>query len=421
MKVLVVGHGGREHALAWKISQSPEVSKIYIAPGNPGTALLGENIAIGIHEIERLADFAKTYDIGLTVVGPEAPLVAGIVDFFNQCKLPVFGPSSKGAMLEGSKSVAKALMKKYAIPTAAYQEFSDLTSALGYINKMGAPIVIKADGLAAGKGVTVAVTLQEAEVALRDCFEKRLFGDAGSHVVIEEFLQGEEASILAFVDKNIIIPMVSAQDHKRVGEGDTGPNTGGMGAYSPAPIITPEIMEQVQSQIFNRMLLAFQKENIDYRGVLYAGLMMTATGPKVIEFNARFGDPETQVILPRLKTDLVEIMFACIEDRLDSIVIEWDDAAAACVVLCSKGYPGDYLKNSPIRFSSSTQAGLVFHAGTAIKNADLVTAGGRVLNVVGQGDSIVNAVKKAYELIPSIEFPGMSYRRDIGYRAFTFS
>lgn len=418
LKVLVVGGGGREHTLVWKLTQSPRVEKIYCAPGNAGIAEVAETLPLGSEDLSGLLEFAWREKIDLTVVGPEAPLVAGIVDLFQAHGLRVFGPSQAAAMLEGSKALAKEIMHKYNIPTAAYRTFTDAEEARAYIRQRGVPCVVKADGLAAGKGVTVALDEETAMEAVRQVMEERVFGDAGRAVVIEEYLEGEEVSVLAFTDGVTVVPMVPSQDHKRVFDGDQGPNTGGMGAYSPPPVYTPEVHEQVVSQILEPVVEALRQEGREYVGVLYAGLMITSTGPKVLEFNVRFGDPETQVVLPRLKTDLVDIIEAVLERRLASQPIEWRSEAAVCVVMAAEGYPGTYPKGMPISgLESLPPEVMVFHAGTARRDGQLVTAGGRVLGVTALGEDIKAAIAKAYAAVERIHFPHCHYRCDIGYRA----
>lgn len=421
MKVLVIGQGGREHALVWKLKQSPRVNKVYCAPGNGGTASIAENVPIKETEIEELIRFAKEAGIGFTFVGPENPLLAGIVDAFEAAGLKIYGPRKNAALIEGSKSFAKELMKKYRIPTAKYEVFTDEAEALAYLDKQTAPIVVKADGLAAGKGVTVAQTMEEAKQAVREMMSGGRFGAAGNKVVIEEFLSGEELTLMAFVDGEVVLPMVPAQDHKAVFDGDQGPNTGGMGAYSPVPQMTEEQIQQAVDTILKPTAKALVSEGRPFSGILYAGLMMTAQGPKVIEFNARFGDPETQVVLPRLKTDLVEIMEATHNHSLDQVKLEWHDEAAVTVILASEGYPGDYEKGKVItgteQFTSSFDI-ILFHAGTALENGELKTSGGRVLAVTALSGALKEAQEKAYQAVKSIHFEGMHYRKDIAAKAF---
>jgi len=420
MKILVVGKGGREHALVWKIAQSPLVDKIYCAPGNPGTGLLAENVNLEPMDFAALASFARENRVDLTVVGPEDPLVGGLADYFTKEGLLVFGPGARGAALEGSKSFAKELLLKHGIPTARARTFSDFTAARAYILDHPEPLVVKADGLAAGKGVVVAATREEAQNAAYGMLVNGDFGEAGRQVVIEEFLEGEEISILAFVDGQTILPMVSAQDHKRVGEGDTGPNTGGMGAYSPAPAYTPGIARSVEEEILRPTLDALKEEGIDYRGILYAGLILTSTGPQVLEFNCRFGDPETQAVLPRLKSDLVEAMLKVVQGRLNEMELEWYPEPAACVVLASGGYPGAYETGKVIKgLDTLGPEVLVFHAGTRLDAGQVFTAGGRVLGVTARGQSLADALQRVYHAVEQISFEGAYYRRDIAHRALS--
>lgn len=419
--MLVVGQGGREHALVWKLSQSPRVSRLYCAPGNAGIAELATCVPIGDTDIEGLVRFAKEEGIDLTVVGPEAPLVAGVVDRFEEEGLRIFGPRREAAMLEGSKSFAKAVMEKYGIPTARYQAFEDYEAALRYLREHGAPVVLKADGLAAGKGVTVAMTLEEAKAALERMMREKVFGEAGSRVVIEEFLQGQELSLMAFVDGETVLPMVPVQDHKPVFDGDRGPNTGGMGTYSPTPQLPQSVIEESIRRILQPVAKAMVAEGKPYRGVLYGGLMVTAEGPKVIEFNARFGDPETQVVLPRLETDLLEVLEAVVDGRLDEVNLTWRKEAAVCVILASEGYPGTYSKGRVIQglFSPEEQQQrevYLFHSGTNRESGQWLTNGGRVLGVTALGQDLAAAREKAYQAIGGIRFEGMHYRRDIGLR-----
>ncbi len=424
MKVLVIGSGGREHALAWKAAQSPEVKKVFVAPGNAGTARETglENVTIGVEDIEALRSFAQNNAIDLTIVGPEAPLVIGLVDAFEKASLRCFGPSKAAAQLEGSKAFTKDFLARHDIPTADYANFTDVDEALAYLREKGAPIVIKADGLAAGKGVIVAMTIDEAEAAVRDMLAGNAFGEAGSRVVIEEFLEGEEASFIVMVDGEHILPMATSQDHKRVGEGDTGPNTGGMGAYSPAPVVTPEVHARIMREVIEPTVRGMAAEGNPYTGFLYAGLMITADGaPKVIEFNCRFGDPETQPIMMRLKSDLVALCNAALDRKLDTVSADWDERAAMGVVLAAGGYPGDYAKGDVIEGldGADTNDAKVFHAGTADKDGNVVTAGGRVLCATALGSSVSEAQQKAYALADKISWNGMFMRRDIGYRAIT--
>ncbi|MBQ3971426.1 MAG: phosphoribosylamine--glycine ligase, partial [Selenomonadaceae bacterium] len=415
MKLLVIGSGGREHTLAWKLAQSPKCEKLYAVPGNPGMEDIAECISgISIEDNDAVVKLAKEKAIDLVVVGPEVPLTNGIVDALNGAGIKAFGPSKLAAELEGSKAFSKGLMKKYGIPTAKYEVFTDAAAAREYVKKEGAPIVVKADGLAAGKGVIVAMTLEEALHAVDDIMEDKAFGQAGSRVVIEEFMEGEEASLLAFTDGETIVPMISSQDHKRVYDGDKGPNTGGMGTYAPAPVMTPDMVQAATERILKPAISAMKAEGRPYKGCLYAGLMITKEGPKVVEFNARFGDPETQVVLPLLESDLVEIMLACAEGSLGSLDIQWSKGAAVCVVMASGGYPGSYAKGKEITgLDEAKKAGnLVFHAGTARKDGKIVTNGGRVLGVVAKADNIQDAVKHAYEGVERITFEDAFYRKD---------
>ena len=416
MNILVIGSGGREHALYWKLMESPQTDHIYAIPGNPG---MGEMIDISVMDNDAILRFAKEKEIGLVVVGPEVPLMNGLVDDLEKAGIRAFGPRANAAEIEGSKSFAKDLMKKYGIPTARYEVFTEAEPARAYIRREGAPIVVKADGLAAGKGVIVAMTEQEALDAVDAIMEENSFGDAGARVVIEEFMQGEEASLLAFTDGKVIRPMISAQDHKRAFDGDKGPNTGGMGTYAPAPVMTPAMTERAVEEILKPTIAAMAKEGRPYTGCLYLGLMITSEGPKVVEFNARFGDPETQVVLPLLDGDLVEIMCACADGTLADVPIHWKDGAAVCVVLAAGGYPASYEKGHEITGIADAEAmgALVFHAGTAKKDDALVTNGGRVLGVVGMGDDIASAVKAAYNAVDRISFQDAYHRKDIAHRA----
>jgi phosphoribosylamine--glycine ligase len=416
VNILVIGSGGREHALFWKLSESPQTERIYAIPGNPG---MGEMTDIAVTDNAAILQFAKEKDIGLVVVGPEVPLMNGLVDDLEAAGIPAFGPRANAAEIEGSKSFAKDLMKKYGIPTARYEVFAEAEAAHAYIRSEGTPIVVKADGLAAGKGVVVAMTEQEALDAVDAIMENNSFGDAGERVVIEEFMEGEEASLLAFTDGTVIRPMISAQDHKRAFDGDKGPNTGGMGTYAPAPVMTPELTERAVEEILKPTISAMEKEGRAYRGCLYLGLMITADGPKVVEFNARFGDPETQVVLPLLDGDLVQIMHACADGTLADVPIRWKDGAAVCVVLSAGGYPASYEKGNEIYGIGNAEklGALVFHAGTAKKNGKIVTNGGRVLGVVGMGKDIASAVQSAYDAVDQISFKGEYHRKDIAHRA----
>ncbi|TAK91708.1 MAG: phosphoribosylamine--glycine ligase [Burkholderiaceae bacterium] len=423
MKILVVGSGGREHALSWKLSHSQKIQVVYVAPGNGGT--VGDTPStrhlenLPITDIAALADFAEKEQIHLTVVGPEAPLAAGIVDLFRARGLKIFGPTKAAAQLESSKDFAKAFMKRHNIPTAEYQTFSDAAAAHDYINSKGAPIVIKADGLAAGKGVVVAMTLDEAHAAVDMMLLDNKMGDAGARVVIEEFLAGEEASFIVLCDGTHVLPLATSQDHKRLLDGDEGPNTGGMGAYSPAPVVTPTLHARVMREIILPTVNGMAKDGIPYTGFLYAGLMIDEHGtPKTLEFNCRMGDPETQPIMARLKTDLVQVMEHAVNGTLDKLELDWDRRTALGVVIAAHNYPETPRKDDVITgIPTETDDCVVFHAGTQIKDGQLVTNGGRVLCVVGLGDMVRKAQQRAYEGVESIRFDGMQYRKDIGYRA----
>lgn len=419
MKVLVIGGGGREHALAWQAAQSASVDKVYCVPGNPGIAQIAECVPMDICDNDALTAFALENKIDLTIVGPEVPLANGVVDAFRAKGLAIFGPTQAAAQIEGSKSFAKDLMKKYGIPTAAFEVFTEAEAAKAYIVEQGAPIVIKADGLAAGKGVVVAMTLDEALEAVDMMMCDHAFGTAGCQVVVEEFLTGEEASILTFCDGSTIVPMISSQDHKRAYDNDEGPNTGGMGTYAPAPVVTEDILARVQKEILEPTVAAMKAEGIPYTGCLYAGLMITENGPKVIEFNARFGDPETQVVLPLLDSDMAEIMMACVNGTLADLDIKWKDEAAVCVVMAAGGYPQGYRKGDVISGldEAAQQGAIVFHAGTASKDGSIVTNGGRVLGVTAVGSDIQKAVDNAYQAVKTIHFDDVHYRNDIAYRA----
>lgn len=417
--ILLLGSGGREHALAKKLAESPRCGTLYIAPGNGGTLQEGVNVALAEDDPEAVAAFAREEGIGLVVIGPEAPLVAGVADAVRAAGIACFGPGAEGAQMEGSKRFSKELMERAGIPTAAYGSFTDEEAALAYVREQGAPLVVKADGLAAGKGVVVATEQEQAEEAVRECFAGA-FGDAGSTVVIEECLTGPECSLLAFTDGKTVRPMATAQDHKRALEGDRGPNTGGMGVYSPVPIVTDEELA-VMKQVMVDTVAELAAEGIDYRGCLYGGFMLTPEGPKVLEFNARFGDPETQVILPRLKNDLVDVMLACAEQRLDEVELSWRDEWAVAVVLTSAGYPGSYEKGKVITGVEDADAldGVtVYHAGTAVTDTgELVTSGGRVLAVTALGDTFEEARDLAYAACEKIDFEGKTLRHDIGLKA----
>ncbi|WP_105188424.1 phosphoribosylamine--glycine ligase [Pseudoalteromonas sp. T1lg48] len=422
MNVLVIGSGGREHALAFKAAQSSKVEKVFVAPGNAGTALEPklENVAIGVEDIDALIKFAKENKVELTIVGPEAPLVIGVVDAFREQGLAIFGPTQGAAQLEGSKSFTKDFLARHNIPTAFYKTFEQIEPALEYIKEQGAPIVVKADGLAAGKGVIVAMTEAEAEEAVRDMLAGNAFGEAGSRVVIEEFLEGEEASFIVMVDGKNVLPFATSQDHKRAYNGDQGPNTGGMGAYSPAPVVTAEIHERIMNEVINPTVAGMAAEGHPYTGFLYAGLMIAADGtPKVIEYNCRFGDPETQPIMLRLQSDLVELIEAANREELDKTDIQFDPRAAVGVVLAAKGYPGSYPKGDAISglLVEYPEGEKVFHAGTKQEGDKVVTAGGRVLCATALGETVTAAQQRAYELVKAIDWDGVEYRTDIAYRA----
>ncbi|KAB2953253.1 phosphoribosylamine--glycine ligase [Heliorestis acidaminivorans] len=426
LKVLVVGGGGREHALVWKIKQSPRVDEIYCAPGNAGIAQMAQCLDIPADDVTALLTFAWENKIDLTVVGPEAPLAKAIVDTFTNHGLMIFGPTKAAAEIEGSKAFSKDLMQKYNIPTAAYGVFTEVEPALTFIDDLASrqptqstcPCVVKADGLAAGKGVIVASSIEEAKDAVRSMLEGNRFGDAGSRVVIEEFMEGEEVSILAFTDGDVIVPMVSAQDHKRIFDNDEGPNTGGMGAYSPAPVYTADLAPIVLEKILKPTIEAMKAEGRPYSGVLYAGLMITSEGPKVLEYNARFGDPETQPVLMRLETDLVDIIEAILTKKLDQIEIKWSEEATVCVVLSAKGYPDSYEKGQVIQgLDDVLEKVEIFHAGTNLTNGDVVTSGGRVLGITAKGKDIREAIELVYRQAEKTTFAGAHYRKDIGRRA----
>jgi len=423
MKVLVVGGGGREHTLAWKIAHSPKVRKVYCAPGNAGAAEVAECVDIPAEQVQALLRFAEREQIDLTVVGPEAPLVAGIVDRFEAHGLPIFGPTQRAAELEGSKVLAKHIMRKHGIPTGHYDVFETVDAAQEHVRKASLPLVVKADGLAAGKGVTVCHKREEALAAIDRAMKQRVFGAAGDRLVVEECLFGEEASILALTDGRTIVPLPSSQDHKPIFDGDRGPNTGGMGAYSPAPVVTEAQYERIEREIVIPIVHAMNREERPYRGVVYAGLMMTDDGPRVLEFNVRFGDPETQPILFRLQGDLVPALRAIAEGNLQDAKLEWDPRPAVCVVLASGGYPGSYEKGKVIAGLDEVAAmpdTMVFHAGTAHKDGQVVTAGGRVLGVTAKGDDIRGAMRRAYDAVERIHFDGVHYRKDIGAKALRY-
>jgi phosphoribosylamine--glycine ligase len=420
MKILVVGGGGREHALVWKIAQSSKVSKVYCAPGNAGISEQATIIPIHAKDLNGLLEFALKEKIDLTVVGPEDPLTRGIVDLFESKGLLIFGARKKAAEIEGSKAFAKEMMKKYHIPTAFYEIFDNRNEAVKYIRNQGAPIVVKADGLAAGKGVIVCKTVEEAIRSVDQIMVEKVFGNAGNRVVVEEYLAGEEASYIAFTDGKTILPMASSQDHKPILDGDQGPNTGGMGAYSPAPVVTEEVHEKIMEKILRPIIYGMGEEGRPYQGVLYAGLMIHEGHPKVLEFNARFGDPETQPVLMRMKGDMVPILEACMQGTLSRHKIEWDNRASVCVVMASKGYPGSYEKGKVIeglKEVSRMDGVSVFHAGTSLKEGQIVTSGGRVLGVTALGEDIPRAIERTYQAVKKISWEGVYYRTDIGYKA----
>ena len=420
MKVLVIGGGGREHALAWKLAQSPRVTEVFVAPGNAGTALENNvtNIDLSVSDLDGLVRFAESNAIDYTVVGPEAPLVGGLVDRFEAKGLRCFGPNADCARLEGSKAFTKEFLNRHNIPTAAYGTFTDVDQALAYLDDVGAPIVIKADGLAAGKGVILAETLDEAKSAVKDMLQGNQFGDAGRRVVIEEFLTGEEASFIVMVDGTDVLPLASSQDHKAAYEGDTGPNTGGMGAYSPAPVVDQNCHNRIMSQVIKPTIHGLAADGLKYRGFLYAGIMVTVDGtPKVLEYNCRFGDPETQPILFRLKSDLLDLIEAACHGSLEDQIAIWDSRAALGVVMAAPGYPGDYPKGATISLGQDIEDTKVFHAGTGMNRNRPVTSGGRVLCVTALGSGVTEAQTKAYERLKTVQFEGAEYRTDIGYRA----
>jgi len=422
MQVLIIGGGGREHALAWKVAQSPRVTRIFVAPGNAGTARESkcQNVAVQAEDVEGLLTFARENLIDLTIVGPEAPLVLGVVDRFQANGLRIFGPSQLGAQLEGSKAFAKDFLARHKIPTAAYGNFTDITAAESFIRDHGAPIVVKADGLAAGKGVIIAQSVDEACAAVRDMLAGNAFGEAGHRVVVEEFLEGEEASFIVMADGEHVLPLATSQDHKRVGDGDTGPNTGGMGAYSPAPVVTPELHERVMREVIRPTIRGMKAEGVPYTGFLYAGLMIDQNGvPKVLEFNCRFGDPETQPVMLRLRSDLVALVEAALDGELDAVEAEWDSRASLGVVMAAGGYPGTYPNGDVIDGlpMTSDPDRKVFHAGTTLKDGQVVTSGGRVLCVTALGHTVSEAQQRAYEVVRQIHWAGALFRTDIGYRA----
>lgn len=418
MKVLVVGSGGREHALCWKIAQRPD-TEIYVAPGNIGMVDVATLVNIKVDDIAGLVDFAKAEGIDLTVVGPELPLTLGIVDAFQEAGLACFGPNKAAAKLEGSKAFSKELMKKYGIPTAAFDTFNDVDKAKAFVDEIGVPCVVKADGLAAGKGVIICMTREEADKAIEDMLTDHAFGDASATIVIEEYMVGPEVSVLAFADGKTVLPMVSAQDHKRIFDGDKGPNTGGMGAYSPAPVYTEALSTEVNKTIIEPTIAAMAAEGTPFTGILYTGLMLTEKGPRVLEYNVRFGDPETQPIMVRMKSDIVALFQACVDGKLDEATLEWHDEAAVCVIMASGGYPASSEKGVPIHGLDDIAAeeAIVFHSGTAEKDGEIVTNGGRVLGVTAKDATIKGAIDKAYAAVEKINFDHMQFRRDIGARA----
>ncbi len=418
MKILVIGSGGREHALCWKLAQHLG-AEVYAAPGNPGMTDVATLVNIKVDDIPMLVDFAKGEGIDLTVVGPELPLTLGVVDAFQEAGLACFGPNKAAAKLEGSKAFSKELMKKYNIPTAAFDTFTDVEKAKAFVDEIGVPCVVKADGLAAGKGVIICMTREEADQAIDDMLSGHAFGDASAKIVVEEYMEGPEVSVLAFADGTHVLPMVSAQDHKRIFDGDKGPNTGGMGAYSPAPVYTEEFSALVNETIIAPTIAAMAAEGTPFTGILYTGLMLTEKGPRVLEYNVRFGDPETQPIMVRMKSDIVELFMACINGTLDEATLEWYDEAAVCVVMASGGYPQSSEKGVPIYGLDDVTAdeAIVFHAGTAEKDGQIVTNGGRVLGVTAKDATIKGAIDKAYAAVEKIHFDHMQFRRDIGARA----
>jgi len=419
MRVLVIGGGGREHALVWKIKQSPKVEKIFCAPGNAGTSEIADNIPIAADDIEGLLQFALKKEIGLTVVGPEQPLVMGIVDRFEVKGLRIFGPNASAAELEGSKSFSKNIMQKYGLPTAEYKVFTSAESAAKYIQAKNCPLVVKADGLAAGKGVLLCRSSREALAAVDKIMRQRFFGEAGDQIVVEEFLEGQEISVLAFSDGRTVLLMDSAQDHKAVYDGDIGPNTGGMGAYSPAPVFTEIMQQKVRDKIMLPMVRAMQQEGRTYKGILYAGLMLTKAGPQILEFNARFGDPETQPLMVRMDTDIIPLFEACIDGTLGECQVNWKNKSSVCVVMAAEGYPGTYRKGeiiSGLKNANSTPEVVVFHAGTKERNGKVITNGGRVLGVTATGENKESAIERAYDAVGKVNWQGIHYRKDIGSR-----
>lgn len=417
MKVLLIGSGGREHALAWKLAQSPKLTTLYAAPGNPGIAENAEIVSLNVDDHNAVVEFCLSKSIDFVVVGPEGPLVAGIADVLRTKNIVVFGPSAAAAQLEGSKGFTKDICARYNIPTGAYRRFTNGEEAKAYVNEQGAPIVVKADGLAAGKGVTVAMTVEEALSAIDDCFDGA-FGAAGAEVVVEAYLDGEEASFFCLSDGKTALALATAQDHKRVGDGDTGPNTGGMGAYSPAPVMTPEMVERTMKEIIEPTIRGMAESGHPFTGVFFAGLMITQKGPELIEYNVRFGDPECQVLMMRLKSDLLELLYAAATGTLDQVEALWSDDVALTVVMASKGYPVGYDKNTPIaKLPSAGRGEKIFHAGTAMKDGQLVATGGRVLNVTATGHNVREAQAGAYSLVEGITWENGFCRRDIGWRA----
>jgi len=416
MKVAVIGSGGREHTLVWKLAQSPKVEELYVIPGSAAMEDMAICVPIQVSDLNGITDYCKMQHIDMVVVGPEVPLTQGLTDICEQAGIAVFGPNKDAAQLEGSKVFAKNLMKKYHVPTASYASFEQGEDAKEYIRGQGAPIVVKADGLAAGKGVVVASTVKEAVDAVNAIMEDRVFGEAGGKIVIEECMVGEEASLLAFVDGKTIVPMIAAQDHKRIFDKDKGPNTGGMGAYAPAPVLTPELQKEVEQKILNPVVQGLAQEGITYKGCLYAGLMMTAEGPKVVEFNCRFGDPETQAVLPLLDSDLADIMYACAKGKLEPSMVKWKNAFSCCVIMASKGYPASSHRGDIISGLENVEKEnvVVFHSGTVKRDAAFQTNGGRVLGVTAVAETLPMAIRKAYENVEHISFPGMQYRKDIG-------
>lgn len=418
MKILVIGSGGREHALCWKLAQHPD-AEIYAAPGNIGMIDVATLVNIKVDDIQGLVDFAKAEAIDLTVVGPELPLTLGVVDAFQEAGLACFGPNKAAARLEGSKAFSKELMKEYNIPTAAFDTFTEVAPAKAFVDEIGVPCVVKADGLAAGKGVIICMTREEADKAIEDMLSDHAFGDASATIVIEEYMEGPEVSVLAFADGKHVLPMVSAQDHKRIFDGDKGPNTGGMGAYSPAPVYTEELSKLVNETIIAPTIAAMAAEGAPFTGILYTGLMLTEKGPRVLEYNVRFGDPETQPIMVRMKSDIVDLFQACLDGTLDQATLEWYDEAAVCVIMASGGYPASSEKGVPIHGldTISEEEAIVFHSGTALKDDQIVTNGGRVLGVTAKDTTIKGAIDKAYAAVEKITFDHMQFRRDIGARA----